>query len=65
MRIKRKEENEDNLELYVLDTVIERTTYDTIHRYAIDKETFNQYFPNWNVKSNSKPKLQAKRKRHD
>ena len=60
-----KEQKESPVELYVIDTVHEYTSYDTIRKYAVDKESFEKYFPNWNHKSNSKPRLRPKRKRHD
>ena len=38
MKIKGKQEKEDALELYVIDTVHEHKTYDIFHKYAIDNE---------------------------
>lgn len=53
------------LNLYVIDEIHEHTYYDTIRKYAVDKPTFERYFPNWNHNGNSKQKLQPRRKRHD
>jgi len=63
MKIKGKQEDKDALELYVIDTVHEHKSYDIFHKYAIDKETFNRYFPDWEYKNSSKPKLKPKRKK--
>ena len=57
------EQKESFLELYVLDTMHEHTIFDRIRRLAVDKTTFEKYFPNWKHKGNSKPKLQPKRKK--
>jgi len=58
-----KGQQQGGIDLYVIDTIHEHTTYDTIRRYAVDKATFQRYFPNWNYKNNSKPRLQPKRKK--
>ena len=63
MRIKEKEPKEKNLDLYVIDTFVEQTSYDVIHQFAVDEQTFKKYFPNWNYKKRFKPKLQPKRKK--
>ena len=57
------EQKESPLELYVIDEIHEHTIYDTIRKYAVDKETFQKYFPNWKYGNNSKPKLYPKRKK--
>jgi hypothetical protein len=57
------EQKESPLELYVIDEIHEHTYYDTIRKYAVDKQTFKKYFPNWNYNNNSKPKLYPKRKK--
>ena len=59
------EQKESPLELYVIDEIHEHTIYETIRKYAVDKATFQKYFPDWNLKDNSKPKLKPKQKRHD
>ena len=60
-----KDRKQGEIELYILDTVHEHTTYDVIRSLAVDKETFKKYFPDWYYKNNSKPRLQPKKKRHD
>ena len=37
MRIKEKEPKEKNLDLYVIDTFVEQTSYDVIHQFAVDE----------------------------
>jgi len=56
-------QKQSGIDLYVIDTVHEHTTYDVFRRYAVDKETFERYFPDWNYKSDSKPRLQPRRKK--
>ena len=54
MKIKRKNEKENPVEVYVIDTIHEQTIYNTTRKYAVDKDTFKKYFPNWNIKTGSK-----------
>ena len=63
MKTKGKEQEQEELNFYVIDTLHERTAYDTVYKYVVDKDTFKKYFPNWNDNNNSKPKLQPKRKK--
>jgi hypothetical protein len=58
-------QKQNGIELYVIDTVHEHTIYDVIRQYAVDRETFEKYFPDWTYKNNSKQRLQPKRKRND
>ena len=60
MRIKEKKQG---VELFAIDEVCERTIHDVVYRYVVDRKTFEKYFPNWNYNNESKPKLQAKRKK--
>ena len=63
MYMKDKEHKQGGIDLYVIDTVHEQTIYDIVRRFAVDKDTFEKYFLNWNHKGNTKPKLQPKRKK--
>lgn len=62
MRIKQKEQEQQDTKLYVVDEQYERTVYDTVYKYLVDKETLKKYFPNWDIGDKYKPKLQPKRK---
>ena len=63
MRIKEKEQKQQALELYEVTNFHERTVYDTVYKYIVDKATIQKYFPNWDINNNSTPKLQPKRKK--
>ena len=63
MKIKEKEQNQPITDFYVIDTLHERTVYDTVYKYVVDRDTLKKYFPNWDIQGNSKPKLQPKRKK--
>jgi hypothetical protein len=55
--MKDKEEQQGGIDLYVIDTVHEQTVYNTIRSFAVDKATFEKYFPDWKYKNNSKSRL--------
>ena len=63
MYIRENEQEQQNVELFVIDEVCERTIHDVIYKYVVDRNTFEKYFPNWNHNKKSKPKLQPKRKK--
>ncbi|MDR2146474.1 MAG: hypothetical protein LBE91_08465 [Tannerella sp.] len=58
-----KEQQQDGIDLYVIDTVHEQTVYNTIRSLAVDRATFEKYFPDWKHKHNSKQRLRPKQKK--
>jgi hypothetical protein len=55
--MKDREQKQGDIDLYVIDTVQEQIFYDVVRRVAVDKATFEKYFPDWKYKNNSRPKL--------
>jgi hypothetical protein len=42
-----REQKQGAIDLYVIDSVHEQTIYNTIRSFAVDKSTFEKYFPDW------------------
>ena len=49
MKIKEREQNQPITDFYIIDTLHERTVYDTVYKYVMDSDTFKKYFPNWDI----------------